>query len=100
MLPTLWSASLRVSRDKTQEVLRQLACLGNVVELSTLAIILGTSEVEVDAALLEAVQPDLVERLSSAYRFVHDRVQEAAYSLIPQTQRAAAHLRIGGFSSH
>ena len=30
-----------------------------------------------------------------AYRFVHDRVQEAAYSLMPDEQRAAAHLRIG-----
>ncbi len=81
--------------DDTQEALRRMACLGNVVDLSTLAIISGTSEVDLDVALWEAVRLDLVERLSNAYRFVHDRVQEAAYSLIPQTQRAAAHLRIG-----
>src|SRR5437867_9603219 len=37
----------------------------------------------------------MIERLDSAYRFIHDRVQEAAYSLIPAEQRAAAHLRIG-----
>ena len=56
---------------------------------------LGTSEEEVHAALWEAVRLELVERLQGLYRFVHDRVQEAAYSLIPEEQRAAAHLRIG-----
>src|SRR4030095_1887322 len=37
----------------------------------------------------------VIERLESAYRFIHDRVQEAAYSFIPEDRRPAAHLRIG-----
>ena len=81
--------------DETQKALQQLACLGNVADITTLAIVLGTSEDEVHAALWEAVRLELVERLPGLYRFVHDRVQEAAYSLIPEEQRAAAHLRIG-----
>src|SRR5262249_54282234 len=51
----------------------------------------------VHADLWEAVRLELVERLDGAYRFVHDRVQEAAYSLIPELSRADAHLRIGRF---
>ena len=80
---------------ETQKALQLLACLGNVAEIATLCLILGTSEEEVQAALWEAVRQELVERLDGAYRFIHDRVQEAAYSLIPEESRAAAHLRIG-----
>ena len=34
-------------------------------------------------------------RSQDSYRFVHDRIQEAAYSLLPEHRRAEAHLRIG-----
>ena len=42
-----------------------------------------------------AVRLELVEHLEGSYKFVHDRVQEAAYSLIPEELRDEAHLRIG-----
>src|SRR5499426_324815 len=79
----------------TQEALQQLACLGNSAELTTLALVRGMTVDEVHAELREAVRLEVVERLEEAYRFVHDRVQEAAYSLIPEPSRAEAHLRIG-----
>jgi len=79
----------------TREGLQQLACLGNSADLTTLGLVRGTPEEQVDADLWEAVRLELVERLDGAYRFVHDRVQEAAYSLIPERSRADAHLRIG-----
>ncbi|OLC49630.1 MAG: hypothetical protein AUH82_00165 [Chloroflexi bacterium 13_1_40CM_4_65_13] len=79
----------------TQEALQQLACLGNIADLTTLALVRGTSKEQVDADLWEAVRLELIERLDGAYRFVHDRVQEAAYSLIPERSRADAHLKIG-----
>jgi PAS domain S-box-containing protein len=79
----------------TREGLQQLACLGNSSDLTTLALVRGTSEEQVHADLWEAVRLELVERLDGAYRFVHDRFREAAYSLIPESSRADAHLRIG-----
>src|SRR6266581_136953 len=79
----------------TQEALQQLACLGHSAAITTLALVHETSEEEVHAHLWEAVRTEVIERLESAYRFIHDRVQEAAYALIPEEGRAAAHLRIG-----
>ncbi|MGO9485050.1 MAG: ATP-binding protein, partial [Rhodomicrobium sp.] len=81
--------------DNTQNALQRLACLGNTAAAPTLSLVLETPEEEVHAALREAVRQELVHRLEDAYRFTHDRVHEAAYSLIPECSRADAHLRIG-----
>jgi PAS domain S-box-containing protein len=80
---------------ETRTAVQQLACLGNRAEIAILSIALGTSEEQVHAALGVAVRLDLIERLPGWYRFVHDRVQEAAYTLMPDELRAEAHLRIG-----
>jgi PAS domain S-box-containing protein len=80
---------------ETQEALRQFACVGNAVDIAVLSIVLGLPEERVHAALWDALRLQLIERSDRAYRFAHDRVQEAAYGLIPEASRAKAHLKIG-----
>jgi predicted ATPase len=81
--------------NTTQDALKQLACLGNVVEFTTLSLIHGKSEEKIHRALWEAARAGLILHRDGSYAFLHDRVQEAAYALIPNSERAAAHLRIG-----
>jgi PAS domain S-box-containing protein len=80
---------------ETQTALQHMACLGNLAETTTLSIVLGTSEEQVDAALWESLRQELVEHLHGSYKFIHDHVHEAAYSLIPETSRAEMHLHVG-----
>ncbi|MEX3985350.1 AAA family ATPase [Paraburkholderia sp. EG287A] len=80
---------------ETQKALQQLACLGNSAGTATLSLVLGTPEDQVHGALWPAVRLELVERGAASYRFAHDRVQEAAYSLTAESERARTHLRIG-----
>jgi PAS domain S-box-containing protein len=79
----------------TREAVQQLACIGNSAEAATLSAVIETSEQETEAALWEALHLELIVRSEDSYRFVHDRIQEAAYSLTAEEMRPEAHLRIG-----
>ncbi|MEG4228378.1 AAA family ATPase [Microcoleus sp. N9_B2] len=100
---------------ETQDVLKLAACIGNQFDLATLAIVSESSETETATALWKALQEELIIPQSEvykfyvgaeqaiseatsqtvAYRFLHDRVQQAAYSLIPDSDKKATHLKIG-----
>jgi predicted ATPase/signal transduction histidine kinase len=78
----------------SQRALMLAACVGSAVDAPTLALVTGSPEEELHQALREATEGGLVWRADDAYRFLHDRVQEAAYALLPPQQRPGQHLQI------
>ncbi|MBD0361258.1 MAG: serine/threonine-protein kinase PknK, partial [Coleofasciculus sp. C3-bin4] len=102
----------------TQNVLKLAACIGDKFTLDVLAIVNEKSQSETAKDLWEALQAGLILPLSEAYKiplvldletsttlrveplqigykFLHDRVQQAAYSLIPDSLKKETHLKIG-----
>jgi predicted ATPase/transcriptional regulator with GAF, ATPase, and Fis domain len=91
----LMSAKLRRLSAPAQEALKHLACLGNVAEVATLALVHGGRGEAMHEALWEAARAGLVFDQESTCKFLHDRIQQAAYSLIPEERRAELHMHIG-----
>lgn len=89
--------------ESTQQVLRLSACIGAEFDLDTLAIVCGQPSKIVFEYLLPALQEGFIQPLSELdqdllfqqYKFLHDRVQQAAYALIDSSQKQVIHLQIG-----
>jgi len=109
------AAQLQKLPAPTQEVLKLAACIGAQFDLDTLAIVSEELPEQTASALWRALQEELILPITEGYkcfiptdeqshtesitnptyRFLHDRVQQAAYSLILSDQKQATHLKIG-----
>ncbi|MEZ4600434.1 MAG: AAA family ATPase [Syntrophotaleaceae bacterium] len=79
----------------TQNILRTAACLGSSFGIPLLALACGKSGDKTLADFWPAIRDGFVLRYDDKFAFAHDRIQQAAYSLIPGPQLPELHLRIG-----
>ena len=91
----LMIVKLRRLPSVTQEAMKRLSCLGNTVKVRTILAVTDGAEDEMHVAFWEAVRAGLVLHTDNSYRFLHDRIREAAYALIPEKERPQLHLTIG-----
>ncbi len=91
----LMVARLQQLPYNTLELVKLLACLGPHASIATLAQVAGMSAPETDECLWPAARLGLVKREPHAFRFTHDRVMEAAYSLHCRHSLPERHLHIG-----
>ena len=84
----------RLTADNAEGV-QQLACLGNAAAVATLSLVCGTTETEIHLCCERRFALTCWSGEKDSYHFIHDRIQEAAYPLVPESERAEAHLRIG-----
>ena len=97
--------------SETRRLLSLAACIGNTFDLESLEQISGEESGELYENLLPALEtglilgfsqvleldnpPDGASAEGGSYKFLHDRVQQAAYALIAQKEKQPVHLQIG-----
>jgi predicted ATPase/signal transduction histidine kinase/DNA-binding response OmpR family regulator len=106
----LMAKTIRTLPAQTQEILKRAACLGNTFDLKSLAMICNAPAGEAARDLWEALMKEVIIPLNDEYkyltgdaadvlpvrfRFLHDRVQQAAYAMIEPEQRQNLHLSAG-----
>ena len=114
----LMTSKIKKISENSQNVLKLASCIGNKFDLRLLSIVNERESKETAEDLWEAIKKGLIFPLDNSYkyihtdsraqnaysflddflctyRFSHDRIQQAAYSILEEDKKKKIHLRIG-----
>ncbi len=104
----LMARKIRALPEASQASLTVAATVGNTFDLRTMSIAMQTEPLAAGEALQSVLEEGLIVPVGGnwkflaaedasevVYRFLHDRVQQAAYSLIDEVERTARHRELG-----
>ncbi len=108
----LMTSKIQKLSEQVQYYLRIASCIGNRFSLEGVALIAHEEKENILKKIHEAIQSGLVQPTNENYKFLeldikyegvtefkflHDRIQQAAYTLIPLEEKSKVHFEIGSF---
>lgn len=99
---------IKLLPDETQKFLQLASAIGNKFDLSILSAISGKSRDYISKTIWDGLKEGIIEpcdihykyvdedenELNPGYRFIHDKVQQAAYSMLSDNNKTEAHIKI------
>ena len=110
---TLMAEKILFFSERGKTALKLAACIGGTFSVSALAVVSGKTQGDMLQDLDEGIKEGLIIQVETAmlggntaapagsegedgkFRFLHDRVQQAAYSLFNDAEKRVAHLKVG-----
>lgn len=81
--------------EKTKEILKIASCIGARFDLEVVSYLSNQEMGNILGSIEELMLAKLIDSSDNRYSFNHDRVQEAAYTLVPEYKKPEWHYKIG-----
>ena len=91
----LMTEKIKKLSDDNLNIMMLASCIGVMFDLETLSLLHSKTDDEIFEDLKGSINEGMIIKIEDEFKFVHDKVREAAYSLIEKEEVKKLHYRIG-----